>query len=207
VARIVFLLLVLANLAVFVWSAGYLGGRDDGREPERLRNQLQPERLKVSVGDTPPAAAPVAAPAGVCRRVGPFGSAEAESLDKSITAQGGRVAPISIDEISYWVFIAAVDGKPAENDIVALKKAGFKEFSVVAEEGPNLNAISLGTYVKEESAKEKIARLVRNGIKSAKIATRAKPTGQMMLTVHGAPAMLDKSLAGLMAEPVECPKE
>ena len=52
-ARIVFLLLVFANLAVYVWAAGYLGGRDDGREPERLRNQLQPERLRVSVGDTP----------------------------------------------------------------------------------------------------------------------------------------------------------
>jgi hypothetical protein len=206
VARAFFLLLVLVNLAVFVWASGYLGGRDEGREPERLRNQLQPERLKVSVGDTP-AAAPAAVLAGVCRRIGPLGSAEAESLDKSITAQGGRVAPVSIDEISYWVFIAAVDGKPADNDIAALRKAGFKEFSVVTEEGPNLNSISLGTYAKEESAREKLAKLVRNGIKSAKIATRAKPTGQMMLTVRGAPAMLDKALAGLMVEPIECPKE
>jgi len=207
VTRVLFLLLVLANLAVFVWAAGYLGGRDEGREPERLRNQLQPERLKVSVGDTPAPTAPPAVLGGVCRRVGPFGSAEAESLDRSITAQGGRVAPVSIDEISYWVFISAVDGKPADNDIATLKKTGFKEFFVVTEEGPNLNAISLGTYTKEESAKEKIARLVRNGIKSAKVATRARPTGQMMLTVRGAPAMLDKSLAGLPAEPIECPQE
>lgn len=204
-ARLFFLLLVLANLVAFVWVAGYLGGGDDGREPERLRNQLQPERMEVSVGDTPAAAAP--APTGVCRRVGPLGSTEAESLDKSITAQGGRVTPISVDEINYWVFIAAVEGKPADNDIATLKKTGFKEFFVVTEEGPNLNAISLGTYAKEQSAKEKIARLVRNGIKSAKIATRAKPTGQMMLTVRGTPAMLDKSLAGLTAEPIECPQE
>lgn len=204
-ARLFFLLLVLANLAVFVWAAGYLGAGDDGREPERLRNQLQPERLEVSVGDTPAAAVP--APTGVCRRVGPFGSTEADSLDKSITAQGGRVTPISVDEVSYWVFIAAVEGKPADNDIATLKKTGFKEFFVVTEEGPNLNAVSLGTYAKEEGAKEKIARLVRNGIKSAKIATRAKPTGQMMLTVRGTPAMLDRSLAGLAAEPIECPKE
>jgi hypothetical protein len=205
VARVVFLLLVFANLAVFVWSAGYLGGHDDGREPERLRNQLQPERLKVGVGDTPVAAA--VATTAVCRRVGPLGSAEAESLDKSITAQGGRVAPVSIDEISYWVFIAAIDGKPAENDIATLRKTGFKEFFVVTEEGPNLNSISLGIYAKEESAREKVARLVRNGIKSARIATRAKPTGQVMLTVRGVPEMLDKALTGLTAEPVECPKD
>lgn len=202
-ARIVFLLLVFANLAVYVWAAGYLGGGDDGREPERLRNQLQPERLKVSVGDTP---AP-AALAGVCRRVGPLGGAEAESLDRSIAGQGGSVALSSVDELSYWVFIAAVDGQPADNDIATLRKTGFKEFFVVAEEGPNLNSISLGNYAKEEAAREKIARLVRNGIKSAKIATRAKPTGQVMLTVRGAPAMLDKALAGLTTEPIECPKE
>ncbi|MBI5786670.1 MAG: SPOR domain-containing protein [Rhodocyclales bacterium] len=205
-ARIVFLLLVFANLAVYVWAAGYLGGRDDGREPERLRNQLQPERLRVSFGDTPAPAALLAL-AGVCRRVGPLGGAEAESLDKSIVGQGGSVALSSVDELSYWVFIAAVDGKPADNDIATLRKTGFKEFFVVAEEGPNLNSISLGNYAKEEAAKEKIARLVRNGIKSAKMATRAKPTGQVMLTVHGAPAMLDKALAGLTAEPIECPKE
>ena len=204
-ARLFFLLLVFANLLAFVWAAGYLGGGDEGREPERLRNQLQPERLKVSVGDAP--AAPAPASAGVCRRVGPLGSAEAESLDKSITAQGGRVAPTSVDEISYWVFIAAVDGKPADNDIATLKKTGFREFFVVTEEGPNLNAISLGTFAREEAAKEKIARLVRNGIKSAKIATRAKPTGQMMLTVRGPAALLDRALAGLTTEPAECPKE
>jgi hypothetical protein len=143
----------------------------------------------------------------LCRRVGPLGSTEAESLDKSITAQGGRVAMVSVDEISYWVFIAAVEGKPADNDIATLKKTGFKEFFVVTEEGPYLNAISLGTFTKEETAKDKIARLIRNGIKSAKIATRARPTGQMMLTVRGPTALLDKALAGLTTEPAECPKE
>lgn len=203
-ARVVFLLLVLANLVAFVWAAGYLGGGDTGREPERLQQQLQPERLKVSRGGTP---AQAAGPAPVCRRVGPLGAAEAEALDKAVVAGGGSVVQSSIDDVSYWVFIPAVAGKPAEQDIAALRKAGFKEFFVVTDEGPSLNAISLGLFAKEEAAKEKMARLVKNGIKSARMATQTRPTGKLMLLSRGTPEVLDKALAGLGAEPVDCPKE
>lgn len=204
-ARVVFLLLVLANLGVYVWAAGYLGGRDEGREPERLQNQLLPEHLKVSLGDTP--AGPVPASVGLCRRVGPLGIAEAEALDKSVVAAGGQAFRASVDEVSHWVFIPAVEGKPPEKDIAALRKAGFKEFSVVDEEGPNLNAITFGLFPTEQAAKDKLAKLLRNNIKSAKLALLSKPTGKVMLTARGTLPMLDKVLAGLTAEPVECPKE
>jgi hypothetical protein len=202
VARFVFLLLVFANLVVFVWNAGYLGGGEDGREPERLRQQLDADRLKVSRGDTPPVAA-----AEACRRIGPLAGADAETLGKTIVTQGGSVSSAPADEPSYWVYIPAVSGQPADGDIAALKKAGFKEFSLVAEQGPDLNAISLGTFAKEESAKEKVARLLKNGIKSARIANRTKSAGQVVLTARGMPEVLDKILTGQTAEPVDCPKE
>ena len=201
-ARVLFLLLVFANLAVFVWGAGYLGGGEDGREPERLRQQLEADRLKVSRGDTPPAVTPEA-----CRRVGPLAGAEAEAIGKSVTDQGGSVVSAPADEPNFWVYIPAVSGRPADGDIAALKKAGFKEFSLVAEEGPDLNSISLGTFAKEEAAKEKVARLLKNGIKSARIVNRTKSAGQLLLTVRGAPEVLDKILADQPAEPVACPKE
>jgi len=204
VARAVFLVLILANLIVFVWAAGYLGAGDTGREPERLQQQLLPGSLKVSRGGTP---ARAAGQVLLCRRVGPLGLAEAEAIDKAVAAGGGGTVRTSIDDVSYWVFIPAVAGQPAEQDVAALRKAGFKEFFVVTDEGPNLNAISLGLFPKEEAAKEKIARLVRNGIKSARIATQTRPTGRMMLTARGSPEALDKALAGLGAEPVDCPKE
>ena len=50
-ARLAFLLLVLANLAFFVWAAGYLGGTDEGREPDRLRNQINPDKLRIAVAE------------------------------------------------------------------------------------------------------------------------------------------------------------
>lgn len=210
-ARLFFYLLLLANLVVWVWSAGYLGGRDSGREPERLAKQLDPGRLKARVGDLP--AEPVAVPApvsllaGSCRRTGSMGNLEADALAKRIVAAGGSAALTSVDEVSYWVFVPAIDGKSADKDIAVLRKSGFKEFSVVSEEGPNLNAVSLGKYATEEAAQEKMARLTRNGIKSAKIATLTKSTGQAQLLVRGAPAILDKTLAGIATEPAECLKE
>jgi hypothetical protein len=202
-ARAVFLILVLANLAIYVWAAGYLGGRDEGREPERLQNQLQPEHLKVSLGET----AAVASAAGrVCQRVGPLGASEVETLDKSIAGLGGQAFHTSIDTVNYWVYIPAVDGKPPERSIAALRDAGFRQFSVMQEEGPNHNAVTFGLFPSEQEARDKIARLERNQIKPVKLAEVNKPTGKFMLIARGTLPVLEKALAGLKAEPVECPK-
>jgi hypothetical protein len=202
-ARIVLLVLLLANLAVFAWVAGYLGGSDEGREPERLKTQLQPERLKVTKNGKQDL------PSIVCRRIGPLAAADAEGLGKTLAAAGITVERVSLDEpSSYWVFIAAVEGNPADNEIAALKKAGFKEFFVVTDEGVNRNAISLGSFRSEEGAREKVALLVNNGIKAAKILAKpASSTGKLQLNVRGTAETLDKALAGNAADAVECSKQ
>lgn len=202
-ARIAFLVLLLANLAVFAWGAGYFGASEEGREPERLKAQLQPERLTVTKNGKPDV------PAAECRRSGSLAIAEADALEKALAAAGVTVERVSLDEPpSYWVYIAAVEGKPAEKEIAALKKAGFKEFFVVTEEGANRNAISLGSFRTEDGAREKIDRLVRNGIKSASMLAKPALTGQVQLNLRAATAeALDKGLAGIPASAVECPKQ
>lgn len=45
--RIVFLVLLLANLVLFVWGQGHLGTQGAGREPERMAQQLAPEKLRI----------------------------------------------------------------------------------------------------------------------------------------------------------------
>lgn len=200
--RVVFVLLLLANLAVFAWTAGYLGGSEEGREPERLKAQLQPERLAVAKNGKPEA------PSVVCRRTGPLETAAAEALEKSLSAAGGTVDRVAVVEPpSYWVFIAAEDNKPADKAIAALNKAGFKDFSVVTEEGPNRNAISLGNFRSDDAAREKIDRLVKNGIKSAKMLAKPASAGKLQLKMRGPAEALDKGLAGNTAETVECSKQ
>ena len=51
-----FFLLVFANLAFFAWAQGYFGAIDDSREPERLAQQLQAEKLRIlPIAPTPAA--------------------------------------------------------------------------------------------------------------------------------------------------------
>jgi hypothetical protein len=217
VARLIFFLLLCVNLAMWVWSAGYFGNREDGCEPERLRNQLSPTRLRVRIGDMTtepepppaPATATYRAPlvAGSCRKTNPMTTVGADALAKRVVALGGNAALTALEETSYWLYIPAVGGKPADKEIAALRKSGFKEFSVVGEDGPNLNTISFGLFSTEEAAQDKLARLIKNGIKSAKIATRVKPTGQAVLLVRGSPETLDKALTGIPTEAAECLKE
>ncbi|MBS3936389.1 MAG: hypothetical protein KGZ43_09465 [Sulfuritalea sp.] len=45
--RIAFLVLLLANLVLFVWGQGHLGTQGAGREPERMAQQLAPEKLRI----------------------------------------------------------------------------------------------------------------------------------------------------------------
>lgn len=71
----------------------------------------------------------------------------------------------------------------------------------------NLNAISLGTFKTQQAAKEKLDRLVRNGIRSARITVRGGVSGQMMLKVQGAPETLDRLLTGAPAEKVDCSEQ
>ena len=60
--RFLLILLVLLNLLVLAAWQGWLGQGRDQREPERLTNQLHPERIVLVEGDEPPAA-PAATPA------------------------------------------------------------------------------------------------------------------------------------------------
>lgn len=55
--RIAILVLLLANVILFLWGQGYLGTQDAGREPQRSAQQLAPEKLRFVAPDSPKAAA------------------------------------------------------------------------------------------------------------------------------------------------------
>lgn len=207
-ARTVFLLLVLANLLFFVWSAGYLGGRDEGHEPGRLKDQLNAERLRI-VTEEEAAAAPVPEtrqPIEVCRRIGPLSHTEAESLKASVTGGGGAAALSAAEEKSYWVLIPPLASKQAADQKAAeLKALGVTEFFIVTEDSPYRHAISLGLFRTEEGAKEQLQQLSKKGVRSAKIGTRSRTGTKAMLDVRGPAELLDKLQAGAPAIGMDCP--
>ncbi|MEW6512723.1 MAG: hypothetical protein AB1443_01835 [Pseudomonadota bacterium] len=62
--RILFLVLLLANMILFAWGQGHLGTQEAGREPQRIAQQVAPEKLRIlPAGFVKPAAGGEAAPA------------------------------------------------------------------------------------------------------------------------------------------------
>ncbi len=51
--RLAFFVLLLANVLLFVWGQGSLGTQNEGREPERLSQQLTHEKLRIVPGTAP----------------------------------------------------------------------------------------------------------------------------------------------------------
>ncbi len=233
-AQVVFLLLLVANLVYFIWSAGYLGGGSEGREPERLAAQIQPERMEIAVrtaaSDTGKTEASEAKPAGdaapvaeaaaptpangdasratetVCRRVGPIPRAEADRLAASLREKGVTVTEVGAaeDGNNYWVHIPAAE---ASSKLVGeLKQAGFTDF-FIASEGPNKGAISLGLFHREQAAKDLQQRLVKKGIKPVKIDVRPRRAEKIALDLRGPADPIDKTLADHKHRAAACPAQ
>lgn len=217
-ARAFFLLLVLGNLVFFVWAQGYLGGQgqEAGREPARLKQQIQADRLQVSVKDDTSAqpqpevvAVGGEAVARQCRRVGPLAAADAEKLKKALVDRGVAVETAAAEESSYWVHIPPAGGKEAtDKKAQELRQLGVTDFFVVNDESSNRGAISLGLYHQEAAAKDSLQQLNKKGVRSAKITARVRKTDKLMLDVRGSATLLDNlPLSGQSVKAVDCPAE
>ncbi len=58
--RLVFLVLLLVNLALLLWSQGYLGTPERKGESARLAQQIDPEKLRIAPAVPAKPPAPVA---------------------------------------------------------------------------------------------------------------------------------------------------
>lgn len=195
--RALFFLLVLVNAVLFAWGQGYFGARDEGHEPQRLADQLSPEKLKVS--QAPKAAA--AQPRQACRRIGGLAAAEAEKLQKSLQdGDAGLKATVTAgpDETSWWVNIGALPNKAAADKKAAeLRQLGVTDFHVMQAEG-GLFAISLGVFSSEAGAGEFLRTLNGKGVRSARVDLRNK-AGSVTVEANGVEDALVKRLTELLA--------
>jgi hypothetical protein len=225
--RLAFFLLVLANLLFFVWSAGYLGGQDEGREPQRLSNQLHPEAITVTV--TPPAAAapappppavpaapatavPVAAaqPAQGCRRIEGVAVKDGGPFQQSLQSAGFVVAVLPAEERGWWVSIPALPNKAAADKKAGeLRALGIADFDVAPGE-KGAFAITLGVFKDEASASQFLQSAMKKGVKSARLETRLKAATAMRLELRGPADLFAQRLPQLLgaapgASAAECP--
>ena len=203
--RVLFLLLLLANVAFYAWWR--YGAPADAADPAPLSRQIEPEKLKViAPHDLPPVSAvkkppPAPAPAAVattCVEWGSFTVADAPRAEKALEplGLGTRVAQRRAEEVAgWWVFIPPQGSRQgALKKANELKTLGVDEYFIVQEEGEHRWALSLGVFRSEEAAQARLAALRAQGVRTARIGARETVVPKIWLQVKSADAGLQARL-------------
>ena len=196
-ARLIFFLLVFANLIFFAWTQGYFGAADDGREPQRLAQQLQAEKLVIlHDAKEPPAKKEELA----CRLVSGLRMAEAEALKTAMEAAGGEAKILPLAEPAlYLVVIGDLANKAAADKKVAeLTRFGLEGHRSVALGGDRFEIV-LVSLPSEATAREYLQGLTKRGIKSARLEPREQPPLKARAEARAVPTMLLQLLPKLIA--------
>ena len=188
--RTLVLLLLLANLTLF----GYIKLDSVGAgEGVRLGQQVQPDKVKLLTPQQVAALGPakVAALADVCVEWGPLSDSDrARALTVIEPLDLGKLITQKKVEIiaNYWLFLPpAATKSAADKRVDELKAQGIKEASVV-DTGPQRLAISLGAFRSEDAAQARLASLLTQGVKNAKLGQRVQAVQQTALVIRDPPA-------------------
>lgn len=222
------LLLLLANLAFFAWTQGWLdsvvGVRPTGdREPERLARQVRPESITILSPEAVRAAAAAAAAAAsaasastatapsagsACLEAGPFATGASVSavavlqrLQPPLPA--GSWADVRVDKPGVYIVYM---GRFANRDALAKKEEELRRTRIVFEEvrepADLQPGFSLGRYEQRALADRALDQLAQRGIRTARVVELAAPAQLHMLRVEKADKALAAQLTGLRAEPL-----
>ena len=201
--RAVFLLLVLANLALFAWSRY---GAPEVPSVAPQSRQVEPEKLKVVAPKD--LAAPVAkkeklpekpaAASLACLEWGSFTLADAPRAQQALEplALGERLAQRRTEEVAgWWVFIPPQGSRQgALKKAAELKNLGVEEFFIVQEDGEQRWALSLGVFRSEDAAQARLAALRTQGVRSARVGPRETVVPKIWLQVKSVDAPLQARL-------------
>jgi len=198
--RLLFLIVVLANVAFFAWTR-YYSPSQAAPDGAPLARQVDPEKLKiVPPRELPPLSQkPAAAPSlARCLEWGSFALADYPRAEKALEplALGSRLGQRRTEEAAgWWVFIPPQGSRQA-----ALKKAGelkaldVEDYFIVQEEGEFRWALSLGVFRSEEAAQAHLAALREQGVRSAQVGSRDAVVPKVWLQVKGVDAALESRL-------------
>lgn len=197
--RFVFFLAVLGNLLFFAWSQGYFGRVEDGREPQRIGHQLEPDKLRVT--EVPPAPPPTAE---TCRLIGGLALADARRLqDKVASAEAANGLKFALKPLDlppgYWVFIPPLANKAlADRKQLELKQRGVADSELILADGADKLAISLGMFNTEEEAAARLEALTKRGVRSAIVQARTRPADKAQVEARGPQDALLKQIPELL---------
>jgi hypothetical protein len=204
--------LLLANVAFYVWTQGWLDGvvgvhAKGDREPERLAQQVRPESIQILPPSTalPPAPAAPSAPAAplACWEAGPFGAGEVASAEAILqsTLPGGSWVNLKTDKPGAWIVYI---GKFPDRDSMLKKVEELKRLKVPFDEvrnAPKLEpGVSLGRFDDLRGAEAALAEFAQRGVRSAKVVELTPPSSTHMLRVERADPALATQLTALRSD-------
>ena len=193
--------LLVANLAFFAWSQGWLDSivsdRSTGdREPERLALQVRPELVRI----LPPSAASAAAAAAsapantlACLEAGPFNDAELASARTAAQAAlpGASIKAVKIDVPGVWMVYmgryATRESLTKKADELKRRKLPYEELREPAALAPGL---ALARFDNRAAALVALEQFGQQGIHTARVVEFAPASSHSMLRMDSADAAL-----------------
>jgi len=189
--------LLVANLAFFAWSQGWLdavvGVRSIGdREPERLLRQVHPELVRVlSAGDAASAAA--APPPFACLEAGPFTDAEVAAAQASAQGAlpGAALSDVKTEQAGTWMVYM---GRYADREALTKKEEEIKrrklEYEELREHPTLAPGLSLGRFDTRAAATSALEQFTQQGIRTARVVEFKPASSSHLLRIERADAAL-----------------
>lgn len=154
----------------------------------------------------------------VCVEWGEFSGPYLERAQKELDNMklGGRLAQRTvIYETGYRVYIPPLANKAAiRKTIEEIKASGLEEYYVLKNRGKFSNAVSLGMFKSEESAKHFLALVRKKGFHTAKIGERKQKLKFTVFEINGLDAesfahlaKLQKDFVNSELKKIECVKQ
>lgn len=191
--KFIFWSLLAVNAALFAYGRGYLGHfSGNEHEPQRLLNQLNADKLAIVSADkanaaaAATAAATAAAPADAkaapetlrCVEISSFVLADARRFERQLEALdlGDRQSRHNLpgtEVSSYIVYIPPQGSKEAADKKAAeLRGLGVSNYFIMSDASPLRWGISLGVFKTEGAAQNQLAALMKQGVRTARVAPR-----------------------------------
>lgn len=183
--RLLFMSLLLANLGFFAWSQGLLAPYGlapvPPNEPQRLAQQVKPERVRLLPPDEVRRVEASAAPQN-CLQAGLFDEAETQALRSALAewpATSWRLDD-GVEPARWMVYM----GKYSDPEMLARKKAELGRRNVKFDPLPPPEfqpGLSLGRFSTEADAALALKQLEGRGVVSARVVQeRAEQRGQVL---------------------------
>jgi hypothetical protein len=213
--RVLFLLLLLANLGFFAWDR-YL--REPLSAESRIQQvQMSPEKIRIVNAPVQPKTAPQPVAAAAAERsepvatataaclawgafIGPQDAARADAAMAEAKLPAAQVRRVLSDADGHWVLIPPQKTQADVARVVDnLKQLGISDYSIVTEPPPWRNAISLGIFRTEESARMLLAEMKKKGVTDVGVERRERFFQQVTYYVREPDEATVSKLADLRA--------